>query len=81
MKIQLVNAYLNLSRDLGAPPILCGNDPDHGIPVGGIDEEYTPTLECLACTWKIKIGLKMYESMKEILIMSDYEWLMFDDKD
>ncbi len=80
MKIQLVNAYLNLMREDSAPKIFCGNDKDHMLPYANLDDKDNIYLYCFDCTWKMTIGLNSYDSMKEVLMIHDFEWKYFDEK-
>lgn len=80
MRIQLVNAYLKLMREDLAPKIFCGNDKEHMLPYVNITEDDKLYLYCFECSWKMTIGLNVYDSMKEVLTVHDFEWKYFDEK-
>ena len=75
MRIQVVNAYLTLADKSLAPLILCQPDKSHGrLFPELIESESGDTIDlyCLYCEYRKTIGLKMYDSMYEIVWMYEF---------
>lgn len=79
MKIQVVNAYLKLQDEGRVPVIYCGNDRDHTRPFARLTDNDEVELYCLGCNWTNMPGLRIYESMKQVLSYEDTAWLEVDD--
>ena len=62
--IQEINEYQKMASDGLFPPIMC-MDKDHPPLACNIDNNDDVYMYCLACSYKIRPGINMYETMKE----------------
>ena len=75
MRIQAVNAYLKLVDENLAPKILCKSDKLHGRLFPELIESESGDsidLYCLACDYRMTLGLDMYKRMFDIVWMYEF---------
>lgn len=75
MRIQVINAYLALSDRGLAPLILCQPDKSHGRLFPELIESEAGDiidLYCLYCEYRKTVGLKMYDSMYDVVWMYEF---------
>ena len=75
MRIQVVNGYLKLVDENLAPKILCKSDKLHGRLFPELIESESGDsidLYCLACDYRMTLGLDMYKRMLDIVWMYEF---------
>ena len=70
MIIHIVRKYLELSNNNTIPPVLCELDNDHGSLMPNLDENDEVFLYCLACEFKIHLGINSIQDMFETVLRS-----------
>lgn len=70
MDLRIIHSYDRLVDEGLAPPITCGNDKQHPRPLVSLTKDGDVELWCLACSWRMKPGIGMYESMERIVYMN-----------
>lgn len=75
MRAQVFNDYFKMQDEGRVPIIKCGNDADHGRPFVRILDDESIELFCLACDFKIRPGIKYYQTMIEIMSLHDVNYL------
>lgn len=73
MIIHIVKYYLKLADSGFFDPVLCEINEDHGRLFANIDDNDKVFLYCLACDFKIWLGINSIQDMfKSILIFENY---------
>ena len=65
--IQEAHRYLNLVSDGFAPAIKCRNDSSHPNLVSWFSDKEETEFICLACSFKIRPGLKLSQYIQSVL--------------
>ena len=68
MRIQLFSEYIKIAEAGRAKALTCPMHEDNIYNLyHSIDEHDTITLECYACSYKIKVGQQLYENIKKVV--------------
>ena len=68
MKIQVFSEYNKIAEAGRAKALTCPMHEDAIFSLyHKIDEHDTITLECFACSYKIKVGHQLYENIKKVV--------------
>jgi hypothetical protein len=71
MIINIVKEYLKLSKLNQVEPVLCENE-EHGTLYANLDKNDKVFLYCLACKYKIKLGIDSLEDIiKSVIIINN----------
>lgn len=63
--IQVLNEYQHLANLGYFEPIKCAMDEEHPILACNIDKNDDVYMYCLACTYKLKPGMNLYNATKD----------------
>jgi hypothetical protein len=67
VKFQTIHTYLELVEQGLAPPIKCGGDEEHMLPLLRLGPDEEPEFWCIECSWTMRPGIAAYDSMKRVI--------------
>lgn len=71
MFIQVIRKYLEYTNNNILPPVLCQMDIDHGSLYPNMEHSEDVFLYCLACEYKIHLGINSIQDMLESILVAE----------